>query len=46
MILVLFVSIDNDIDGVTFSELTEDDVKAIVKPLVVVKKIIGFKGVL
>ena len=31
---------DNKIDGIAFSELSEDEVKAIVKPLGVVKKII------
>lgn len=31
--------VDNEIDGTAFGELTEDDVKTIIKPLGVVKKI-------
>lgn len=40
MIAFFFSFAENKIDGETFLELSEDDVKSLVKPLGVVKKIL------
>ncbi len=40
MSLIYFLKLENEIDGETFCELSEADIKAIVKPLGIVKKII------